>query len=92
MKFDEMTVEELEARQAEIAGMATAMKTGIGSYAVQIGDLKIGAIVVVNALGDIYDWRTGQQVAGLLTEDKIVYEDGTVVKMTIRNLKNWLGY
>ena len=27
-----------------------------------------------------------------LTEDKIVYEDGTVVKMTIRNLKNWLGY
>ena len=32
--------------------------------------MKIGAIVVVNALGDIYDWKTGQQVAGLLTEDK----------------------
>ena len=51
-------------------GMDHCTKTGIGSYAVQIGDLKIGAIVVVNALGDIYDWRTGQQVAGLLTEDK----------------------
>ena len=46
------------------------MKTGIGSYAIQIGDLKIGAIVVLNALGDIYDWRNGEQIAGLLTEDK----------------------
>ena len=58
------------ASVGKIAGMDYAMKTGIGSYAVQIGDLKIGAIVVVNALGDIYDWKTGQQVAGLLTEDK----------------------
>ena len=50
------------ASVGKIAGMDYAMKTGIGSYAVQIGDLKIGAIVVVNALGDIYDWKTGQQV------------------------------
>ena len=50
--------------------MDYAMKTGIGSYAIQIGDLKIGAIVVLNALGDIYDWRNGEQIAGLLTEDK----------------------
>ena len=53
-----------------VAGMDYAMKTGIGSYAVQIGDLKIGAVVVLNALGDVYDWKTGEQVAGLLTEDK----------------------
>ena len=46
------------------------MKSGIGSYAVQIGDLQIGAVVVVNALGDVFDWETGQQIAGLLTEDK----------------------
>ncbi len=57
------------ASVGKIAGMATAMKTGIGSYALQIGDLKIGAIVVVNALGDIYDWKTGRQIAGLLAED-----------------------
>lgn len=58
------------ASVGKIAGMGTAMKTGVGSYAVQLGDLKIGAIVVVNALGDIYDWKTGAQVAGLLTEDR----------------------
>ena len=54
----------------KIGGMETCMKTGIGSYAVQIEDLKIGAVVAVNALGDIFDWKTGEQIAGLLTEDK----------------------
>lgn len=58
------------ASVGKIAGMDYAMKTGIGSYAVQIGELKIGAIVVLNALGDVYDWRTGEQIAGFLTEDK----------------------
>ena len=46
------------------------MKTGIGSYAVQVGDVQVGAIVVVNALGDVHDPSTGETVAGLLAEDK----------------------
>ena len=46
------------------------MKTGVGSYAVQIGDLQVGAVVALNALGDVFDWKTGKQIAGLLTEDK----------------------
>ena len=58
------------ASVGKIAGMDNAMKTGIGSYAVQIGDLQVGAVVVVNALGDIYDWKTGTQVAGLLNPEK----------------------
>ena len=58
------------ASVGKIGGMETAMKTGVGSYAIQIGELKIGAIVVLNALGDIYDWKSGAQVAGLLSEDK----------------------
>lgn len=51
-------------------GMDFCMKTGIGSYAVELGPLKIGAVVAVNAFGDVFDWKTGQKVAGLLTEDK----------------------
>ena len=58
------------ASVGKIAGMDYAMKTGIGSYAVQIGDLQVGAVVVVNALGDVYDWKTGAQIAGLLNEDR----------------------
>ena len=58
------------ATVGKIRGMDYAMKSGIGSYAVQLGELKVGAVVVVNALGDVFDWKTGQQVAGLLNEEK----------------------
>ena len=58
------------ATVGKFAGMDFCMKSGIGSYAIQMGELKIGAVVVVNALGDIYDWRTGTQIAGMLNEDK----------------------
>lgn len=57
------------ATVGKLGGMATAMKGGLGSYAVQIGDLKVGAIVAVNACGDIYDYDTHGIIAGLLTPD-----------------------
>jgi len=57
------------ATVGKIAGMQTCMKSGIGSFALQLGTLQIGAVVAVNALGDVFDWRTGRQIAGLLTED-----------------------
>ena len=57
------------ATVGKLGGMATAMKGGLGSYAVQIGDLKIGAIVAVNACGDIFDYDTHELIAGLLTPD-----------------------
>ena len=63
------------ATVGKIAGMDTCMKSGIGSYAIQIGELKIGAVVAVNALGDIYDWKTGKKIAGLLAEDKRGFRD-----------------
>ena len=63
------------ATVGKIAGMETCMKTGIGSYAIRVGDLKIGAVVAVNALGDIYDWQTGRKIAGLLTEDGKGFRD-----------------
>ena len=62
------------------AGMEYCMKTGIGSYAIQIGELQVGAIVVVNALGDIFDWKSGKQIAGMLSEDK----------KTLRNTVNFM--
>jgi len=58
------------ATVGKLAGMARCMKTGIGSFALQIGPLQVGAVVVLNALGDVFDAKTGRQAAGLLTEDK----------------------
>lgn len=58
------------ATVGKYAGIDYCMKSGIGGYAVQIDELKIGALVVLNALGDIYDWKNGRQIAGLLNERK----------------------
>lgn len=58
------------ATVGKLYGMDYCMKSGIGSYAVQIGDLKVAAVVAVNALGDIFDWKTGEKKAGLLAEDR----------------------
>lgn len=63
------------ATVGKFKGMEHCMKTGIGSYAVQIGELKIGAVVVVNALGDIYDWHNGQIIAGMLNDDRQSFAD-----------------
>ncbi|MBQ6292361.1 MAG: P1 family peptidase [Lachnospiraceae bacterium] len=57
------------ATVGKIRGMARCMKSGIGSCALEIGELKVGAVAVVNALGDIFDPDTGRQIAGLLSED-----------------------
>lgn len=65
------------ATVGKFAGMEYCMKSGIGSYAVQVGGLQVGAIVAVNALGDIYDWKSGQKIAGLLAEDKCSFRDTT---------------
>lgn len=57
------------ATVGKILGMTRAMKSGLGCYAVQIGTLKIGAMVAVNCLGDVIDPDSGDQLAGLLSED-----------------------
>ena len=58
------------ATVGKLYGMDYCMKSGIGSYAVQTGELQVGAIVAVNALGDIFDYKTGKKIAGLLNEEK----------------------
>lgn len=63
------------ASVGKFKGMESCMKSGIGSYAVQLGDLKLGAIVVLNAFGDVYNYRTGQKIAGLLNKEKTAFAD-----------------
>ncbi len=63
------------ATVGKILGMARAMKSGLGIYALAFGDLLMAAIVAVNALGDIYEPETGQKLAGLLTEDRSAFAD-----------------
>lgn len=50
-------------------GMERAMKSGFGTCAFQAGALKVGALVAVNALGDVYG-PDGKPAAGLLNAEK----------------------
>ncbi len=61
------------ATVGKLCGMARSQKAGIGYAALQIEQLKIGAVVVVNALGDIY--FHGQKIAGLLNEQGTDFVD-----------------
>jgi len=63
------------ATVGKIRGMEYAMKSGLGSFCCRIGDLYIGAIVAVNAIGDIVDPHTGQIIAGALKDDKKTFLD-----------------
>jgi L-aminopeptidase/D-esterase-like protein len=45
------------------------MKGGIGTASIRLGDVVIGALVVLNAAGDVLDWRQGSIVAGARTTD-----------------------
>ncbi len=62
------------ATVGKIKGTELGDKSGLGIYAVQIGDLYIAAVVVVNALGDIYS-PEGKKIAGLHTADRKGFED-----------------
>ncbi len=77
------------ATVGKIHGMATCMKSGIGSYAVKLGELRIGALVAVNALGDVFDWKTGKQVAGLLSDDRSGLRSTTeAMKSSVKRIEN----
>lgn len=45
------------------------MKAGVGMASMRIGDVVIGALMVVNAAGDIVDWKTGKVIAGARRPD-----------------------
>ncbi|HMC76598.1 MAG TPA: P1 family peptidase [Vicinamibacterales bacterium] len=55
------------------------MKGGLGTASLRLGDLVIGALAVVNAAGDVLDWRTGRIVAGARQTDGRGFADTVAV-------------
>lgn len=68
------------ATVGKLYGMAQATKAGLGIAAAEAGPLQMAAVVVVNALGDIYNPKNGRKIAGLKTADRVGYLD-TVEEM-----------
>lgn len=57
------------ATVGKLYGGRRAMKAGIGTASIKLAGLTVGAIVAVNAVGDIVDPQTGNPIAGARTED-----------------------
>jgi L-aminopeptidase/D-esterase-like protein len=53
------------ATVGKIRGMKFAMKAGIGTASTEFNKIIVGAIVAVNAVGDVIDPKTGIRLAGL---------------------------
>jgi L-aminopeptidase/D-esterase-like protein len=58
-------------------GPQFAMKAGIGSASIKLGEIVVGAIAAVNALGDVVHPKTGRIVAGARTEDGKRFRDSS---------------
>jgi L-aminopeptidase/D-esterase-like protein len=74
------------ATVGKLFGTRYAMKSGLGTACVSIGDtgIKMGAIVAVNAVGDVYETNTGAILAGARAQD------GMAFRNSIRQIMN--GY
>lgn len=57
------------ATVGKLFGAAHAMKGGLGSACVRVDGVTVGAVVAVNAVGDVVDPATGQPLAGARSGD-----------------------
>jgi L-aminopeptidase/D-esterase-like protein len=63
---------------------AGGMKGGLGTASLRAGEVVIGALAVVNAAGDVLDWRTGRIIAGARRADGQGFADIVdVMKRTV---------
>lgn len=74
------------ASVGKVLGMDYAMKTGIGAYALELDGIQAGAVVVLNALGDIFDPETGQKIAGILASDKKSFSSDRTAQLELLKL------
>jgi L-aminopeptidase/D-esterase-like protein len=58
----------LGATVGKLFGLARAMRGGVGTASVTVGAFTVGALVAVNAIGDVLD-AGGRVIAGARTED-----------------------
>ena len=69
------------ASVGKLSGMSRAMKTGLGTFACADENLQVGAVVAVNAVGDVYN-GAGNIIAGMRNED------GSQIYGSIKHLKS----
>ncbi|MDU3688062.1 MAG: P1 family peptidase [Anaerococcus hydrogenalis] len=69
-------------------GKEFSMKSGLGSATISLGDLKVSALVAVNAMGDIFDDEKNKQIAGILKNNKFIPTIEVLEKISEKNSLN----
>ena len=59
------------------------MKGGLGTASLTLGDVVIGALAVVNAAGDILDWKSGGIIAGARRADGTLADSVEVMRASL---------
>lgn len=77
------------ATVGKMHGNSFSMKSGLGTYACQVGRLQVGAIVVVNAIGDVFEMDSNKQLAGLLNNKKTGMLNSEIEAVKLLQLKNF---
>ena len=62
------------ATVGKLAGIEHATASGIGSASVQVGDATVGALVAVNAVGDVYSLN-GERITGSVEADLLARQN-----------------
>ena len=76
----------------KIRGLGQAMKTGIGSASMDLGGgVIVGAMVAVNAFGDVVDPNTGEIIAGARKSKKAQPGDPNYFADTMKTMKSLYG-
>ena len=68
------------ASVGKFLGQAHAMKSGLGTYGIEMNGLQVAAIVAVNACGNVVD-ENGQPLAGVYREGRIMATDTLMLQM-----------
>ncbi len=68
------------ATAAKLGGRERATDAGIGSASLRNGDLVVGALAVCNALGSVYDRRTGERLCGPRADDGSFLDDTELLR------------
>lgn len=77
------------ATVGKVLGNDYAMKSGLGSASIRVGDLVVSALTVCNAFGDVYDYEGHVQIAGCFDRETKEFKNTLeVMKSSFTNLNN----
>lgn len=80
------------ATVGKLLGQDNATKSGLGVYGIEVDGVEIFAVIAVNALGDVYDEKTNQIIAGtkdqngnFIDSEKMILTNGLTSEIRLTN-------